>query len=441
MARHARMFLTSQLELPLVRWLPFVWASIVAAATAGFGYGTAAFAVSALGLEAGGWWPAMIQAHGHLQIFGWGGLMVLGVGFFFLPRLRGAPLAAPSILPWILGLMATGLGLRAIAQPILAVVGGPAPGGALAASGLFELAAATLAVGTLAATVRRGPPLRQRPGLAPVLPYLVAGFVALWLALAANAVLTFAAGSSLHPLVSLDGDNLVVQMGLAGFVVPISVAVSARSFPLFLWLRVPSRSALRLSLVPFLVGLALRLWGTLGGPVVGTLLGDLLEGAALIAFAVVLQVVPPRRREGLTPTEDRHYVKSVEYLLVPAYVWLVVAGLLDIASGIQIFALSLPISADMEIHALGSGFITLLILGMGQRMLPGFAGRRLASVGLVWATALLGNASAILRVGPLIGAAVAGWPSGPVESALALAGVFGLGAVGCFGLNLWRTFR
>ena len=425
----------------MVRWLPFVWASIVAAATAGFGFGAAAFAVSALGLKAGGWWPAMTQAHGHLQIFGWGGLMALGVGFFFLPRLRGAPLAAPSLQPWILGLMVAGLALRAIAQPVLAVAGGVVLGAALAASGLLELAAVTLAVGALAATARGGPPLRQRPGLVPVLPYLVVAFVALWLALAANAVLTIAAAWSLDPLVSFRGDSLVVQMGLAGFLVPVSVAMSARSFPLFLWLRVPSSSALRLSLVPFLVGLALRLWGTMGGPPAGALVGDLLEGAALVAFAVVVQVVPLRRREGRRPSEDPHYVKPVEYLLVPAYVWLVVAGLLDVASGAQLFGFSLPASADMEIHALGSGFLTLLILGMGQRMLPGFASRQLASVGLVWATALLGNASAILRVGPLIGAAVAGWPSGPVESALALAGVLGLGAVWCLGLNLWRTFR
>ena len=425
----------------MVRWLPFVWASVVAAATAGFGYGAVAFGVSALGIDAAGWWPAMVQAHGHLQIFGWGGLMVLGVGFHFLPRLRGAALAVPSLLPWILGLMATGLGLRAVAQPVLGISGSAVAAAALAASGLLEFAAATLAVGSLAATARGGPPLRQRPGLAPVLPYLIAAFAALWLALAANAVVTFDSALGLHPLIAAAADNLVVQIGLAGFLVPVSVAMSARSFPLFLWLRVPSRSAMRLSLMPFIVGLALRWWGDLGGPAAGALLGDLLEGAALVAFAVVLQVVPLRRRDGGMPSEDRHYLKPVEYLLVPAYLWLVAAGLVDIALGLKLFGLILPVSADTEIHSLGSGFVTLLILGMGQRMLPGFAGRQLASVRLVWATVVLGNATAILRVGPLIVGAAAGWPSGPVEWTLALSGVLGLGAVGCFGVNLWRTFR
>jgi len=425
----------------MVRWLPFVWAAIAVTLTAGFGYGAAAFSVSALGIDGANWWPAMVQAHGHIQIFGWGGLMVLGVGFFFLPRLRGAPLAAPSLPPWILGFMATGLGLRAAAQPALALYRGPMPGAALAASGLLELAAATLAVGTLAATARGGPPLRQRPGLLPVLPYLVAAFAALWLALAANAALTFAAAVSLRSVIPPAGDELMVQIGLAGFLVPISIAVSARSFPLFLWLRVPSRPALQLALTPFLFGLLLRCWGALDGPVAGAHMGELMEGGALIAFAVILQVVPLRRREGKAPSEDRHYIRPVEYLLVPAYLWLVVAGLLDVAAGTAVFGLILPVSADMGIHALGSGFVTLLILGMGQRMLPGFVGRQVASAGLVWATVILGNASAILRVGPLLAEATVGWPLGPAAGALAVAGVLGLGAVGCFGVNLWRTFR
>lgn len=59
-------------------WPPFVRTAIALAITAGFGLG-------------GTRWPAAEQAHGHIQVFGWAGLMVLGVGFHFLPRLRGAP--------------------------------------------------------------------------------------------------------------------------------------------------------------------------------------------------------------------------------------------------------------------------------------------------------------------------------------------------------------
>ena len=46
----------------------------------------------AFSLSSGAWWEALAQAHGHLQVYGWAGVLVLGVSLHFLPRLRGAPL-------------------------------------------------------------------------------------------------------------------------------------------------------------------------------------------------------------------------------------------------------------------------------------------------------------------------------------------------------------
>ena len=34
--------------------------------------------------------PAWIQAHGHAQVFGWIGSFILGIGFYSIPKLRGA---------------------------------------------------------------------------------------------------------------------------------------------------------------------------------------------------------------------------------------------------------------------------------------------------------------------------------------------------------------
>jgi uncharacterized protein involved in response to NO len=428
----------------VTQWLPYVWAAIAAATIAGFGFGTAAFAMVALGWGAGPWWPALVQAHGHLQLFGWGGLMVLGVGFFFLPRLRGAPLAHPALLPWVLGLMGAGLAVRAVAQPASGIAPGGLVGAALAVSGMLELAGVTLAVVVLAATAREGPPLKQRTGLVPVFPYLVVSFGALWLALALNAAALIRSAWDGAAMVPSGWENAVVFLGLDWFLVSVSVAVSARSFPLFLWLRVPSSRGLRLALWPFLVGLTLRLFGSWFGVSTAAAAGALLEGASLIAFGTILSVVPVRRREGGAPRGDVHYIRPVEYLLVPAYIWLAVTGLLQIGMGLSLFGLRLGLVPDLERHALGSGFVTLLILGMGQRMLPGFSGRRIASIPLVWATAVLGNAGALLRVLPLLVATLAGpaaWPFGSLQGTLALSGALGLAAVLCFAVNLRRTFR
>ena len=80
--------------------------------------------------------------------------------------------------------------------------------------------------------------------------------------------------------------------------------------------------------------------------------------------------------------------------------------------------------------------MTLLILGMAIRMVPGFAGRKLYSARLVWATVWLGNAAAILRVLPLF------LPSSRLTMALlGLSGLLGLAAVVCLGWNLWRTVK
>ncbi len=74
-------------------WEPFVWAAIWLTLTAGFGTGALLFGVLAAGVPVGLWWPVHAQIHGHAQVFGWLGLMVIGVGLHFLPRLRGANLA------------------------------------------------------------------------------------------------------------------------------------------------------------------------------------------------------------------------------------------------------------------------------------------------------------------------------------------------------------
>ena len=34
--------------------------------------------------------PAWLQAHGHAQVFGWIGSFILGIGFYSIPKLRGA---------------------------------------------------------------------------------------------------------------------------------------------------------------------------------------------------------------------------------------------------------------------------------------------------------------------------------------------------------------
>jgi uncharacterized protein involved in response to NO len=436
---------------------PFVWTAVLLAMLAGFAVGSGLFLH-----RPSAWRLAVAQTHGHVQVFGWAGLLVLGVGLHFLPRLRGVTLARPELAPGVLALYGTGLVLRAVGQPLAAFVPAAAP--LLPLSGALELLGGSLAIGLLVASARAGQPLSARSGLVPVLPYLVLAFTGFWLALALNLVgLALAAGDPAGAaLVPGPWQPLVVHLGLMGFLVVISLAMSARTFPLYLRVRVPSTPGLWGVLAALTAGLALRVAAALGAPPAVEALGRLLEGGALIAAAMLLDVPLTRSRAsvlaetqrrarelGATPrpppplTSD---LVAAEWLLRSAYAWLLVAATLLLVGGLAALVGAPAPPLDAERHALGAGFITLLIFGMGPRLLPGFVGRgHVASARLVWATLWLGNAAALLRVGPLLVA----WLLGPAISVtspafahlLALSGLLDLVAVGCWGWNLWRTLH
>ncbi|HEY7063766.1 MAG TPA: hypothetical protein VII06_19965 [Chloroflexota bacterium] len=438
---------------------PFLWAASLLALVGGFGLGGALF------LHQSAWRLAGTQAHGHVQVFGWAGLLVLGVGLHFLPRLRGARLVAPGLARWVLGLYAGGLVVRLVAQPLAAFV--PAIWPLLPLSGALELGGAALAVGMLVATGRRGRPMRDATGLLPVLPYLVLAFSSVLVALALNLAGLLAsgpppAGAPWLPLVPAPWDPVLVHLGLVGFLVPISLAMSVRTFPLYLRVRVPSTGVLRATLAVLALGLALRLGAAAGGLAELDAVGRLLEGAALLGAAWVIDVPLVRTRavvlaaararaleRGVAPrplpplTSD---LRAADGLLRSAYAWLVVAAALLLVGGLLSLAGGPAPPLDAERHALGAGFVTLLIFGMGARLLPGFLGREhLASPRLVWTTFWLGNAAAILRVGPLLVPWVVALGGGaakpPAAGLLALSGLLDTLAVAAFAANLWWTWR
>lgn len=434
---------------------PFVWAAIAVAALPGFALGAAL-----LGHRAGAWWVAAAQAHGHAQLFGWAGLLVVGVLLHFLPRLRGAPLRAPRAGPWVLGLYGGGVLLRAVGQPLAPLVPALAP--LLPLSAALELAGALLAVAVLAASLRNGAPLAQRPGFVQVLPWLVVVLLG-WLGgLAANLVAMSAAASHPLALAPAPWGPAAVLLGLYGFLVPIAVAMSARTLPLYLRVRPAPTAGLAGVLVVLVLGLGLRLVALVLAPAEWDALGQLalalalvgatwqVDGAFVRTRAAVLAEARQRAaahgrapRESLS-SEPAH--RPAELLVRTAYGWLLVAALV-LAAGAGGALLGWPAPpGDVERHALGAGFITLLIFGVGAYLLPGFQGRRLASARLVWATLWLGNAAALLRVGPPLavwglelagGAAGARWLLGVA----ALAGVVDLAALLAFAANLWRTWR
>jgi uncharacterized protein involved in response to NO len=468
----------SHTQQPFSRARPWLSASCVLGIGAGFLLASVLSISQGLRLPLGLWWLALVQAHGHVQLFGWAGLFVLGVALHFLPRLRGVPLAAPALLRWALALLTSGLALRVLSQPLLALgVAGAFPWGVLlGVSALAEVGGATVVVGALLLTLWRGPALTQRPALRAVLPPILCALGSFWLGLVlAAAGVAWMLLRGQPGLVPPQFDTPSVTLGLFGLLIPVALGMAVRLLPLYLGLRPFPPQAFQAVFWCYLLGLLLRLLSaSLGSPEPTTGLPALLDasgavllGSALLAFPLVQGIlltgryrqlhvaavqnervqVPARPypvAQGNTPAVYGPFARLIE----SAFAWLALAGALLLANGLlRLLGMQASVPADLQRHALTAGFIVLLIFGVGQRMLPGFAGQPLRSPRLVSVTLWLGNAAAFLRVAPgLVGLLLNGLTLPSAVPALlgvafACSGPLGWLALCCFTGNIWRILR
>ena len=265
------------------------------------------------------------------------------------------------------------------------------------------------------------------------------------------------------------GDTLNVTLGLFGFLVPMALAMSARSLPMYAGLDgVPRRVLWPLAGVYF-TGIFLLCVGVEGGPspsswtgIVDGLGMVLLGGVVLLFVGIFLSLM--RRRghipervaklasspETLAQTYQRHVKKEQTHygpfvgLVASAYLWAMLGALLLLIDGGSLLATgSVLVDFDAIRHSFAIGFIALLICGIAPRMLPDFSGRKIVSPSLVSATLWLGNAAAVLRVGSLLFAPFfAGTQGVAIDTFLfSLSGPLGLALAICLAINLWPTLH
>jgi uncharacterized protein involved in response to NO len=436
-----------------------LWLGVVG----GFAMAATLSTTEALGLANGLWWPALVQAHGHLQLYGWAGLFALSVALHFVPRLRGEGLALQRYVPWIFGALVAGLALRGIAQPLAAAWPGALWGATLALSGALELAALVGAVTALGLTLFGKPGMRQRSALWGVAPLIGGAFASLGLSALINFANTVAlAMPGALGVIPAAGDQVNVALGLLGFLVPLALGMSARTLPMYAGLEpFPPRMLWPLA-VAWYAGLALTITALVAPAAVwASSLGGLLMGAALLVFiggfmrALALRGRLPHKVAALATDaagRQRDYRAKVtrergDYgpfvgIVASAYLWAALAGALLVANGVAALAGAAPLVAPDAIrHSLALGFIALLICGIAPRMIPGFSGGHIRAAGLVWATLWLGDAAALLRVGPLLAApALAGLGGAGANIAnglFGLSGPLGLALATCLLINLW----
>ena len=406
--------------------------SLVLALTAGFGIGLLAVLGRAGGPDFGAYWLPLIQAHGQVQLLGWVGLFVVGVAYHVVPRFRGVPPPSRRVALVTYALLLGAVLVRAVGQPLAIAVPLPA---VFTLAAVLQLAASALFAVTL---MRWLAPSRGRwEGYEPYLVaaggwLLVAGLLQIVVGARADAI-----GRGL--VVGLFAEPYLTAM-FHGFVLMVALGVTRRAIPLFMGLR-PAHERLGVIACALLnLGVALEAGGGVASAVAGpepwrglALLGTVGVFGGAVAFVLALRlyeraVMPPGPGQ---PRAHEPYVRT-------AYGWLLFA--LGLGAALTAWELvdGTPPSAgaaNAARHALALGFITLLIFGVGSRVVPVFGGVAL------WRRPLLApiygvfNVGVALRVvGELLGGADA-----LGRALVACSGLLGYAGLALFALVLWRT--
>ena len=195
--------------------------------------------------------------------------------------------------------------------------------------------------------------------------------------------------------------------------------------PVFLGLKPFRPRLLGAAVAVNLAGIALTVFGA---GTVGSWLFICAAGLAVVA----LRMFEPSVREAKT----RGAHASFPFFVRMAYGWLLVAALLGAAA--VLWDTSGGIWGASR-HALTVGFVAVMILSVGQRILPAFAGMR-----LLWSTKLMFGGLALVTLGCTLrvscevlayqGYAAWAWQVLPISALCELAGLT------LFALNIYGTF-
>ena len=409
----------------------FLKTALLFTLTGGTALGAWALVMMALRGHLGGIDRGIIQVHGHWQLVGWVGLFVVGIAYHILPRLTGVPLPSHRAAAWSYALLTLGTVLR-FAQSIDP---GPARSVLLLAGAGLETGGAALFAWTVARILRAARPL------APYLRFLAHGTA--WLVVATLLHLAHAADlvQSGRFEVSSWLNVPYLTVFLVGFVTFWIFGVSLRTLPVFMGLhdrpRLAAALAAPLSIAVAATAIAEGGFLRTGAPAAAVLFGAGLAALAglMLTFVVALGALTPRR-DAPEPGVDRGYENYVRL----AYAWLVVAALMLLAfAAVTLSGRGIDHAyVGAYRHALTVGFITTLMVGMAQRIVPVFRGVPLHSTRLLHAIFWLLAIGNVIRV--LFQSLSAAF--GPAWLRVAgVSGLLELAALVLFAVNLWKTMN
>ena len=317
--------------------------------------------------------PSWLQAHGHAQVFGWVGSFLLGIGFYSIPKLRER---ATGVIraAWICWAMWTlGVAMRWAATVYRWEWRVLVP-----AAGALEF----VAFGIFFAIVSQHKPKDTgKKTLEPWVWAVMSATIGFLLSLGANLIESArVALRGVDPAFPHRFDQRYLALLGWGFLVPFVWGFSAKWMRVFLGLRsVRSQFLVAAVILDFLgVACAAAGWFNIATSMLLT---------ATISSILAIRIFESSAQEPKT----RGIHKSFPVFVRMAYGWLLIAASLGVA------ACRWDTSGGFwgaSRHALTVGFVGTMILAVGQRILPAFAGMR-----LLWSPKLMFLGLFLLAVG------------------------------------------
>ncbi len=362
--------------------------------------------------------PAWLQAHGHAQVFGWVGSFILGIGFYSIPKLRGGERGsfASAWLCW--GMWTAGAAVRWAANVYLwqwKIL--------LPFSAILELAAFLIFFRSVSG---HRPQESGKSKLEPWIWVVASASIGLLLVLLTNlAGCFFVALRSTTPAFPHLFDQRYLALTAWGFLVPFVWGFSAKWLSVFLGLKPLRSNFLVVAVITNLAGL------------VSVLCGFAFAGASLLILGAMLAVAAIRVFEpAVNEAKTRGVHAGFPFFVRLAYGWLLAAA------GLSLAAVRWDHSGGIwgaSRHALTVGFISVMILCIGQRVLPAFAGMR-----MLWSTKLMFGALALVALGCTLRVSsevlayqeYASW----AWRVLPMSALLELGGLTLFAINLLGTF-
>ncbi|HRJ77189.1 MAG: hypothetical protein HPKKFMNG_01272 [Planctomycetes bacterium] len=345
-----------------------------------------------------------INAHGHSQIYGWVGLIIMGYAYQAFPRFKHGALWRPSLAAFSFVLMLMGIALRVVGEYFAVsihqgtILLSPLWFGLGMLGSCLELMAALLFVLVMAMTYRTiGKPLETYDKwVFAAVGWFVLGIIG-------DAFLYYATATAPDrgALVSAVAAYQLPlrQVQLYGLATMMILGVSLRFMPPVFGFADPGEKLYRRMFWPLILGVAAS--STLFVVMFKT--GEFLRVGMAYYAATLLIVVPSLwislsfRPFGKVTGNDRSikFIRASHFWFMLSMVMLALEPWYNRLTG-QTFSHAYH---GAMMHALTVGFISMSILGVGAKVVANLCGEDTARLSRLWLVFLLINAGTALRVG------------------------------------------